>query len=209
MKFFLDFFPVAIFVGVYVLSGNEMHPAVMALMVGTIVQNIGTRLLTGKFEKLHLWTLGITLVFGGMTLFFENSTFMFWKASIVLWVMAAVFLYRQHVIGKIILQEMFSKAFDEEISAPKSVWQKLNHSWAFSYVVIGFVNLYIAYNFSEAFWVQFKLFGLMGLNILLLIFTMTKIYPYLPLEEVEENKGDAEPKLTSEIASATETAKED
>ena len=214
MKFFLDFFPIAIFVGVYVLSGDEnpMYPAVIALMIGTIVQNIGTRLLTGKFEKLHLWTLAITLVFGGMTLFFKNSTFIFWKASIVLWVMAAVFLIRQHMMGKIILQEMFSKAFDEEISAPQSVWQKLNHSWAFSYVAIGFINLYVAYNFSEPFWVQFKLFGLMGLNILLLVFTMVKIYPYLPLEE--EDKANQESEKTAsnpspEVAPATESARED
>jgi len=207
MKFFLDFFPIAIFVGVYVLSGEEqpMYPAVMALMAGTIVQNIGTRLLTGKFEKLHLWTLGITLVLGGMTLFFRNSAFIFWKASVVLWVMAAVFLYRQYILGKVFLKEMFSKAFDEEISAPDNIWRHLNHSWALAYLIVGFINLYIAYNFSEAFWVQFKLFGLMGLNILLLVYTMTKIYPYLPLEEAE----DKNKVLDSDTTPTSGSVKED
>ncbi len=185
MKFFLDYFPIIIFVGVYAYSGAEqpMYPAVMALMAGTIVQNIGTKLLTGKFEKLHLWTLGITLVFGSMTLVFRDPAFIFWKASVVLWVTAAIFLYRQHILGKILLQEMLSKAIDDEIMAPKALWSKLNHIWAFFYGLFGFINLYIAYNFSEAFWVKFKLFGLMGLNILLLGYIMTKIYPYLPIEE--------------------------
>lgn len=192
MKFFLDFFPVAIFVGVYAFSGADkpMYPAVMALMVATVIQNIGTKLLTGKFEKLHLWTLVITLVFGTMTLVFRNPAFIFWKASVLLWVMAAVFLYRQVFLDKLLLEEMLSKTVDEPIPAPKAVWKQLNALWIIAYIIIGFVNIYIAYNFSEAFWVKFKLFGLMGLNLVLLIVTMTKIYPYLPIEE-DENKQPA------------------
>ena len=185
MKFFLDFFPIAIFVGVYVYSPDEnpMYPAVIALMIATVIQNIGTRLLTGKFEKLHLWTLAITLVMGGMTLFFRDPAFIFWKASVLVWVTAIVFLYRQHVMGKILLEEMLTKAMDEPFEAPKKIWSQLNHIWAASYTLFGFLNLYVAYSYSEAFWVQFKLFGLMGLNIVLLGYIMVKIYPYLPIEE--------------------------
>ncbi len=168
-----------------------MYPAVMALMAATAVQNIGTRLLTGKFEKLHLWTLGITLVFGSMTLLFRDPAFIFWKASVVLWVTAVIFLYRQHVLKKILLKEMLTKAIDEEITAPDALWSKLNHIWAFSYSVFGFINLYVAYNYSEAFWVKFKLFGLMGLNILLLGYIMTRIYPFLPIEEEAVDNQDS------------------
>ncbi len=200
MKFFLDYFPIIIFVGVYAYSGDEqpMYPAVMALMAATVVQNIGTKLLTGKFEKLHLWTLGITLVFGTMTLIFRDPAFIFWKASVVLWVTAAVFLYRQHILGKVLLQEMLTKALDEEITAPDALWSKLNHIWAFFYTLFGFINLYIAYNYSEAFWVKFKLFGLMGLNILLLVYIMTKIYPYLPIEEDSSNGRDETPRVNDD-----------
>lgn len=158
----------------------------MALMVATVIQNIATRLLTGKFEKLHLWTLVITLVMGGLTLFFKDSSFMFWKATVLVWVTAIVFLYRQHIIGKILLEEMLSKAMDEPIAAPRKLWSQLNHIWALGYFLFGFLNLYVAYNYSEAFWVQFKLFGLMGLNLVLLVYIMVKIYPYLPLEPDEE-----------------------
>lgn len=189
MKFFLDFFPIVIFVSVYAFSGDPqpMYPAVMALMAATVVQNIGTRLITGKFEKLHLWTLAVTLVFGSMTLIFRDPAFIFWKASVLVWVTALVFLYRQHMLGKILLQEMLNKAVDEEINAPKKLWSHLNHIWAFCYTAFGFINLYIAFNFSEAFWVKFKLFGLMGLNLLLLVYVMTKIFPYLPIEEQDNS----------------------
>lgn len=206
MKFFLDYFPIIIFVGVYAYSGDEqpMYPAVMALMAATLVQNIGTRLLTGKFEKLHLWTLGITLVFGSMTLIFRDPAFIFWKATIVLWVTALVFLYRQHFLGKILLQEMLTKAIDEEIKAPQKLWARLNYIWAFCYAIFGFVNLYVAYNFSEAFWVKFKLFGLMGLNILLLGFIMTKIYPYLPIEDPSQESEDNEKSSNGESQTNSE-----
>jgi len=188
MKFFLDFFPLVIFVGVYVVAPEEtrMSYAVIALMAATIMQNVGTKLLTGKFEKLHLWTLAITLVAGSLTLIFEESGFMFWKASILVWVTAIVFLYRQHIIGKILLQEMLSKTMEEPIDAPETLWKKLNHLWAFSYILFGFLNLWVAYSISEAAWVQFKLFGLLGLNFALLIYIMIKIYPYLPVEEEAE-----------------------
>ena len=171
MKFLLDFFPIVIFVGVYVFYPSEtpMYPAVIALMGATIIQNIGTKLLTGKFEKLHVWTLIITLAMGGLTLLFRDPAFIFWKASVLVWVTAIVFLYRQHIIGKVLLQEMLSKTMDDPIDAPASIWKSLNHLWAFSYILFGFLNLWVAYNFSEAAWVQFKLFGLLVLNFSLLI----------------------------------------
>lgn len=208
MKFFLDFFPIAIFVAVYVFSGDEqpMYPAVMALMVATVVQNIGTKLLTGKFEKLHLWTLGVTLVFGSMTLIFRNPAFIFWKASVLVWVTAIIFLYRQHVLKKILLKEMLSKAVGEDIDAPEKLWQRLNHIWAFSYTAFGFLNLHVAYSYSEAFWVKFKLFGLMGLNILLLIYIMAKIFPYLPLdEEADELADEQNNNPATDVAEITNT----
>jgi intracellular septation protein len=188
MKALLDYFPIVVFVGVYVFYPSEqpMYPAVIGLMIATVIQNVGTKILTGKFEKLHLWTLAITLVFGGMTLVFRDPAFIFWKASIVVWLTAVIFLYRQVLLKKVLLQEMLSKAIDEEINAPSSLWKNLNYAWIVSYTLFGFLNLYVAYNYSEAFWVQFKLFGLMGLNILLLVAVMIKIYPYLPVEESDE-----------------------
>jgi len=185
MKFFLDFFPIVIFVGVYSLSKQEqpMYPAVIALMVATLIQNIGTRLLTGKFEKLHLWTLVITVIFGSMTLIFRQPAFIFWKASVLVWGTALVFLYRQHILGKILLQEMFEKGIDQGINAPQKLWRNLNHLWALAYFLFGFLNIYVAYEFSEAFWVKFKLIGLMGLNFALLFYIIFKLYPYFPVDE--------------------------
>ncbi|MFT6733657.1 MAG: intracellular septation protein [Polaribacter sp.] len=203
MKLFLDFFPIAIFVGVYSWSAdpNPMYPAVQALMVATVIQNIATRLITGKFEKLHLWTLVITLIFGTMTLVFRDPAFIFWKASILVWATSLVFLYRQFILKKILLKELFSKAIDEDVQVPEVIWSKLNIMWSTAYFLFGFLNIYIAYEYSEAFWVKFKLFGLMGLNLVLLGYILYKIFPYMPMEEAGSKPIEDESATTSVLGS--------
>lgn len=190
MKFFLDFFPLAIFVGIYTYSSAEqpMYPAVQGLMVAVVIQTIGTRLLTGEFEKLHLWVLAITLVFGALTLIFRDPAFVQWKASIVVWLTAAVFAFRQLISKKLLIKEMMQSIVEELEEVPEKIWKKINLSWPIAYVIFGFVNLYIAYNFSEAFWVKFKLFGLLALTFSLLIYTIYQLYPYFPEESEEESE---------------------
>ncbi len=192
MKFLLDFFPLIVFVAVYFYTSAEqpMYPAVQGLMVASVIQTVGSRLLTGKFEKLHLWTLAITLAFGTLTLIFRNPAFVQWKASIVVWFMAAIFLFRQYVSKKLLIQEMMQATLEEEMEVPESIWRKINSSWPIGYIIFGFLNLYVAYNFSEAFWVKFKLFGLLALTLSLLIYTMYKLFPYFP-EETPEKEQDA------------------
>ncbi|TQV87469.1 inner membrane-spanning protein YciB [Aliikangiella coralliicola] len=185
MKLFLDFFPLAVFVGIYFFTGAEkpIYPAVQGLMVAAVIQTIGSRLITGKFEKLHLWTLLITLVFGAFTLLFKNAAFIQWKASIVVWVMAAVFLFRQFISKKLLIQEMMQAAVEDKMEVPENIWKKINLSWPIAYIIFGFLNLYVAFNFSEAFWVNFKLFGLLALTFLLLIYTLYKLFPYFPEDD--------------------------
>ncbi len=198
MKFLLDYFPLAIFVGVYFLSGVEkpMYPAVTALIIASAIQTIGYRIFTGKFEKLHLWTFGITLVLGVMTLVFRDPAFIQWKASIVIWCLAIFMLFKQFISKKPLLKDLFENAIEGELPVPDSVWFVINLVWPIAYLLFGFLNLYIAFNFSEAFWVNFKLFGLFGLNIVLLIFTIVKLYPYFPdeeeSEEVQTHKSDTD-----------------
>ena len=193
MKLLLDFFPLVIFVGIYFYSSAEqpMYPAVQGLMVAAVIQTIGSRLLTGKFEKLHLWMLAITIVFGVMTLVFRNPAFVQWKASVVVWLMAAIFLFRQLVSKKLLIQEMMQATMDEKLDIPENVWRTINISWPIGYILFGILNLYVAFSFSEAFWVKFKLFGLMGLTFSLLIYTMVKIFPYFPTEDEETDTNES------------------
>ncbi len=205
MKLLFDYLPIAVFVGIYFYSNSEtpMYPAVQGLIVASIIQTIGSRLLTGKFEKLHLWVLLVTIVFGGMTLAFRDPAFVQWKASVVLWLTAGVFLFRQFVHKKYLIQDMMQAAIDEKLNVPKKTWMSVNLMWPIGYILFGFINLYVAFNFSEAFWVKFKLFGLFGFTLSLLIFTIVKLYPYLSLEgedKTEEKSSSAVEKMNQQEA---------
>ncbi|MGX5173824.1 inner membrane-spanning protein YciB [Aliikangiella sp. IMCC44653] len=185
MKLFFDYLPIIAFVGIYfyIDSDTPLYPAVQGLMVASVIQTIGARLITGKFEKLHLWMLVVTLVFGALTLAFRAPEFVQWKASIVVWIMAAVFLFRQLVQKKYLIKDLLKAALDEGLSVPEKVWRQTNLIWPIGYFLFGFLNLYIAFNFSEAFWVKFKLFGLMGLTFALMAFTIYKLFPYFAIED--------------------------
>jgi len=205
MKFLLDYFPIVVFVGVYFFSGVDepMYLAVQALIVASAIQTIGYRLVTGKFEKTHVWTFVITLILGGMTIVFKDAAFIQWKASIVVWFMAGFLLFKQYISKKPLIKDMLENAIEQELEVPKKIWSKINLIWPASYILFGFLNLYVAFNFSEAFWVNFKLFGLFGLNIVLLIYTMVLLFPYFPEDEEE---GSDEVKKESEVP--TEEAKD-
>lgn len=197
MKLFLDYLPLVVFVGVYFYSGADepMYPAVIGLMIAVTIQNIGTRLLTGKFEKLHLWTLLITIILGGMTLVFRNPEFVQWKASIVVWIFAAVFIFREVVSKKFMIKEIMQVAIEDAKPIPEKLWKKVNRVWPIAYICFGILNLVVAYQYSEAFWVKFKLFGLMALTLVLFIYTIWQLFPYFPSEE-DNSDTDTKPLST-------------
>lgn len=194
MKLLLDYFPIAIFVGVYFFSGAEkpMYPAVEALIVASFIQTIGYRIFAGKFEKMHVWTFVITLVMGGMTLLFKNAAFIQWKASVVLWFFSAFFWFRQYVSKKPVVKDLMANVVEEGMEVPEKIWSRINFIWPVAFLLFGFLNLYIAFNFSEAFWVNFKLFGLLGLNFTLIIYTIVVLFPFFPEEPEESTNNEKE-----------------
>ncbi len=167
-----------------------MYPAVQGLIIASAIQTIGYRMVSGKFEKMHVWTFAITLVFGGLTLILRNAEFIQWKASIIVWFFAGFFLFRQYISKKPVVKELMDNVSEQPFEAPESVWKVINLVWPIGFTLFGILNLYVAYNFSEAFWVNFKLFGMFAMNIVLLIFTIVKLFPYFPEEEEDATTAD-------------------
>lgn len=128
---------------------------------------------TNKFERMHIFSLLLITVLGGITIFLGNPAFIQWKPTILNWLFAAVFLGSMYVGKKPIIQRMMS----EHISLPEPVWKTLNLSWVAFFFISGAANLYVAfyYNLEGSAetrmdtWVNFKLFGLMGLTIAFVI----------------------------------------
>ncbi len=192
MKFLFDLFPVILFFGMFKWSeghpdaaqafANEylsnfvsggvvtatQAPILLATAV-TIIANIGQivyLLIKGKKVDAPLWmSLIIVGLFGGATIYFHNEAFIKWKPSILYWCFAAALFISQTVFKKNLIRKMM----EQQVSLPETAWQQLNWAWVLFFAAMGIVNLYVAFNFSTAAWVNFKLFGFMGLMLVFII----------------------------------------
>lgn len=186
MKFLFDLFPVILFFAMFKwgesnpdaaqalahqffssLTSATASPATHApIMLATAVAilatfgQIGYLMLRGKKVDTMLWvSLAIITLFGGATIYFNNETFIKWKPTVLYWFFGAALLFSQVLLRKNLIRLMMEK----QISLPDAVWQRLSLSWAGFFGIMGLVNLYIAFNFPTAVWVNFKLFGFTGL----------------------------------------------
>lgn len=164
MKFLFDFFPVLVFFIVYKVTDNIYH-ATAVLIGATILQVAYTWFKEHRVQRAHLVTLIFVVILGGLTLLFKDDTFIMWKPTIVNWVFAAVLLASGFIGEKNLLQRML----ESNLQLPSPIWRNLNYAWIVFFVASGILNLYVAYNFSQEFWVNFKLFGLLGLTFLFVL----------------------------------------
>jgi len=164
MKLLIDFLPIVIFFGVYKYTGDIII-ATAVLIPATLLQMLYTWLKEHRIEKMQLVTLVLVVVLGGATVLFQDKTFIMWKPTVVNWLFGGAFLASQFIGNKTILERMMSA----NLSLPSHVWKTLNTAWVAFFITLGFVNLAVAYNFSEETWVNFKLFGMLGLTIIFIV----------------------------------------
>ncbi len=164
MKLLLDFLPILIFFGVYKLTG-DLIIATAVLIPVTIVQVAVTYWLTKKVEKMALATLALVVILGGATVLLNDGWFIMWKPTVVNGLFALAFL-GSHFIGD---KPLVERILGHALALPKAKWLGLSWAWIGFFVFSGVINLVVAYTFSEAVWVNFKLFGMLGLTFVFLI----------------------------------------
>jgi intracellular septation protein len=163
MKLFFDFLPILLFFVAYKTSG--IYVATAVAIAASLILVAYTWLRTRKVEPMQLVSLGLIVVFGGATLWLQNPLFIMWKPSILYVLFAATFLGSQFIGDKTLVERMMGSL----MSAPKAIWQRVNIAWVSFFIVLAGLNLYVAYNFDEATWVNFKLFGLMGITLVFML----------------------------------------
>ena len=139
--------------------------ATVVVILATIAQIIWVAFRHGKVDKMLWVSLVLVVVFGGMTLVFQDESFIKWKPTILYWVFAGSMGFAALVMKKNAIKAMLG----EQLTLPEPVWTKVNLSWIAFFVVMGFLNLIIAFNFPTDIWVNFKLFGGMGLLLLFVL----------------------------------------
>jgi intracellular septation protein len=160
MQFVVDLLPVIAFFIAYKIAGIYIATAV--LIVGVLAQTLVSWIRFRKVSPMLLTTAGLVMLFGGLTLYLHDATFIKWKPTIVNWLFALVFLASHFVRGPTVIQRMLG----ENVTLAAADWTWLSVAWVAFFVLSGGLNLYVAYNYPEATWVNFKLFGLMGLTLL-------------------------------------------
>jgi intracellular septation protein len=177
LKFLFDFFPVILFFVAFKLS--DVYVATGVAIAATVAQ-IGYMLARGRKVTNMQWaSLVIIGLFGGATLLLHDETFIKWKPTVLYWLAGVVFL------GALAFKTNFVKAVMQEgggLELPEPVWTKLAVAWGVFFIFKGALNLWVAYNFSTDTWVNFKLFGGMGLMLAFVIAQAVWITRYLPEE---------------------------
>jgi intracellular septation protein len=163
MKFLFDLFPVILFYVAFKLFDIYVATAVG---IGATVAQVGWLKLRGRKVDRLLWaSLGIIAVFGGATLALHDETFIKWKPTVLYWLFAVVLAGGELVFRRNLIRGLVG----EQLALPEQTWRRLNWSWIGFFICMGALNLFVAYNFSTETWVNFKLFGGMGLMLLFVL----------------------------------------
>jgi len=179
MKFLFDIFPVVLFFAAFKLY--DIYVATAVAIAATFVQIGWVWLRHRKVEKMQWVTLGVIVVFGGATLALQDETFIKWKPTVLYWLFGAALAVAALVFKKNLIRSMMEK----QVTLPDLVWGKLQASWIAFFVVMGALNLFVAYNFSTDAWVNFKLFGGIGLMLVFVVLQALMLAKYMQDKETE------------------------
>jgi intracellular septation protein len=160
MKLLFDIFPIIIFFICYKIYG--IYTATAVAMFASVLQVALFRIREKRYEKMHLFSLALIMVLGGATLFFHNPSFIKLKPTGIYWLSALAFIGSNFIGKKTLIQKMI----DGNITLPQHIWNRLNLLWAIFFILMGIINLYVAYYYDTNSWVNFKLFGGAGLTLM-------------------------------------------
>jgi intracellular septation protein len=195
MKQFLDYIPLIIFFIVWSLDERIINVAGFEYTLGGIFSAAEFLLVTSilvygaiffvqkRLEKLQIVTLVIVVLACIPTIYFRNTDYLKWKAPIVNWLFAAAFLGSRFFSDKSAIEHMMGHS----ISAPKHVWHTLNSVWIVYFIVLGAVNLAVAFTLSESMWINFKVWGNLIITFVFVFAQMPYLSKYIELEEEDED----------------------
>jgi intracellular septation protein len=194
MKLLFDFLPILLFFGTFkfaesqrawaadfatrhfggVVSGGVVGPSEAPVLLATVVVIVATlaqvawlKAARRKVDTMLWVSLALVVVLGGLTIWFHNETFIKWKPSVLYWAMGTALWLAPLVSGRNLLKLLLG----EQLQLPEKVWHRLNFAWVAFFAAMGLLNLWVAYSFSTDTWVNFKLFGGIGL---MLVFTVAQ-----------------------------------
>ncbi|HJN95032.1 MAG: septation protein A [Gammaproteobacteria bacterium] len=193
MKQFIDYIPLLVFFTVWAMderlitvAGYEhgvggIFSAAEFLLGASILVYGSLFLFQKRLDKFQWITLVAIVLFCTPTIIFRNTVFLKWKAPIVNWIFASIFIASRFFGDKPAIEHMMGHA----VNAPKELWHKLNTIWIYYFMILGAVNLAVAFTLSEALWIQFKVFGNLILTFIFVLGQMPLLAKYIEVEDEE------------------------
>jgi len=179
MKFLFDIFPVVLFFIAFKVY--DIYVATAVAIAATFVQIGWTWVRHRKVDNLLWVSLAVIVVFGGATLLLQDETFIKWKPTVLYWLFAAALAVSALAFKKNLIRAMM----EAQVTLPEAVWGKLLASWIAFFALMGALNLIVAYNFTTDAWVNFKLFGGIGLMLVFIVLQALMLARY-----IEDKKAD-------------------
>ena len=180
MKLLFDLFPVILFFIAFKIKGIFVATAIA--IAATTAQIIWSKYKHGKVDAMLWVSFAIVGVFGGATLALHDETFIKFKPSVLYWLFSAILLFSNIFFKKNLMRSLLS----EKIALPVRVWNRLNLAWSVFFAALGFVKMYVAFNYSTDTWVNFKLFGFSGMMLLFILAQSAWLAKYID-EKKESN----------------------
>jgi len=196
MKFLFDLLPLLLFFAA--LKVYDIYIATAVAIVASFIQVGFFWFKHRRFETMHLVTLVIIGVFGSLTLILHDATFIKWKPTVVYWIFTAILFYTQFFTRQTAYEHLLGK----QLTLPAKVWLQQNRDWGIFFLLLGLLNLYVAFYFipdyyaeldsktQDEYWGVFKVFGTMGLTLAFTLFQAVRMAPHLQAEENKKSEDD-------------------
>lgn len=196
MKQVLELFPIVIFFIAYQMNGDTIQfadweytfdgifSATAALLIATAIQAIVMLAIYRKLEKREIITIALVVAFSTLTLAFHNELFIIWKPTVFNWAMALGFLLTPVFSDKTLVERIMGSS----ISLPAHLWTRLNLAWVAHFTIVGSLNLYVAFSFSEKTWVSYKMYSSIGFTVFLLAVTIAIVAPHIKQQTQQETE---------------------
>ena len=198
MKQFIDYIPLLVFFCVWAMderviniAGYDhtfggMFSAAEFLLAASVLVYGSLFVYQKKLDKFQWITLAAVILFCIPTIIFKNIVFLKWKAPMVNWIFASIFVASRYFGDKPAIEHMMGHA----VTAPKEVWYKLNTMWVFYFIVLGAINLIVAFTLSEELWIKFKVFGNLILTFGFVFVQMPILAKYIEVEDEDETANE-------------------
>ena len=198
MKQFIDYIPLLVFFSVWAMdervinvAGYDhtfggMFSAAEFLLAASVLVYGSLFVYQKRLDKFQWITLAAVILFCIPTIIFKNIVFLKWKAPIVNWIFASIFVASRYFGDKPAIEHMMGHA----VTAPKEVWYKLNTMWVFYFIVLGAINLIVAFTLSEVLWIKFKVFGNLILTFGFVFVQMPILAKYIEVEDEDETANE-------------------